>query len=79
MAKCTCTKGLRGVRRPTSATVRVEGATAGSRWYFRLTMPDGSRESVPGDVWNRKTASAALDLLESVYGFDRRRVRFDVH
>lgn len=47
---------------------------------FRLTLPDGSRESIPnpeGDYWDRKTAKAALDLLETVCGLDRRRIRFE--
>ena len=61
--------------------VRVEATWDGSRdgHGFRLTMPDGRRESVRGEAWDRKTASQALDLLEHVYHVKRGAVRFDVH
>lgn len=48
----------------------------GSRPYFRLTLPDGSRENIPGDTWTRATAAEALDILQHVYGLDRAAVRF---
>lgn len=38
----------------------------------------GFRDSVSFEDWGRKAASASLDLLESVYGFNRSSVRFEV-
>jgi hypothetical protein len=61
--------------------VKVEACwSGGDNHYFRLTMPDGSRESVTPDepmIWSRKTATEALNVLESVYHVERRKVRFD--
>ena len=58
--------------------IKVEQAYAGhDSHYHLLTLPDGSRECVPGFRWTRKTASVALDLLEQAHGIDRARVRFD--
>ena len=51
----------------------------GDRFTFRLTLPDGSREIVSGQEWNRRTASEALDVLESVYHLKRTAIRFVVH
>jgi len=57
--------------------VKVESCWGGGdRFYFRLILPDGSREHVPGERWCRKVASDALDVLENVYGYARGRVRF---
>lgn len=57
--------------------VKVERCWGGGeKLYFRLTMPCGSRESVIGEVWDRKTASEALDIVEKLYGANRRSVRF---
>ena len=64
--------------------IRVDACWGGGdHYYFRLAIPGelvlgGGREVVYGDTWDRKTASKALDLLEHVYGVDRRRVRFVV-
>lgn len=59
--------------------IKVESCWGGGeRFSFRLTFPDGSRESISGDTWTRKTASQALDIAEHVYGYDRRNVRFEV-
>ena len=52
--------------------------TGGDRYYFRLTLPDGRNYRVSGDDWNRKTASAARDLLAVETGEERGRFRFDV-
>lgn len=57
--------------------VRVERCW-GDKLYFRLTLPGGQRESIGGEIWNRKTAKQALDLLESVYGYNRKKIRFRV-
>lgn len=62
------------------------------RFYFRLLIPSYGRyipgqrfawghstpyvERISGERWNRRTASEALSLLESVYGIPRRVVRF---
>ena len=44
---------------------------------FRLGyMPSGHRESVTGGAWTRQVASDALNIVEHVYGYDRRSVRF---
>ena len=60
-------------------TIKVEGCwNGGSKYSFRLTMPDGSRESIMGEDWTRKLASRALDIAEHVYGFNRRKIRFRV-
>lgn len=57
--------------------VKVEACWSGGKnYYFRLTLPDGSRESVPGESWTRKVASQALDLIESNYKVPRRKIRF---
>lgn len=60
-------------------TVKVEACWNGRDMCQRITMPDGSRETIRRDAWDRKAASEAIDLLEHVYGFGRRNVRFDVH
>lgn len=58
--------------------VEVERCWGGNnRCYFRLTLPDGSRETVTGGSWwTRATATEALNLLEVLYGVQRRGVRF---
>jgi len=61
-------------------TVKVEACWGGGdNFYFRLTLPNGTREFVSGDTWNRSKASAARDLLENVYHIPRRNVRFAIH
>ena len=48
---------------------------------FRLTTPCGKREFIKheeGDWWSRKHATQALNLFESVYGFKRRNIRFEL-
>lgn len=45
-------------------------------FYFRLTLPDGRRLSVPGDVWRRSVARYALNILEREYGAYRISVKF---
>lgn len=70
--------------------VHVEGCWNGTNGgdngglSFRLSIPKGRgrnvggywRESVGGMRWNRRVAAQALDILESLYGVDRRTVRF---
>jgi len=57
--------------------VKVEQCwNGGNRHSFRLTMPSGHRESVTGGAWTRQVASEALNIVEHVYGYDRRSVRF---
>jgi len=57
--------------------IKVENCWSGNNnYYFRLTMPDGKRETIKSDSWDRITASRALDLLSSVYGFKRANIRF---
>jgi len=60
-------------------TVNVELECSGhGRYRFRLTLPTGEREFIGGDTWTRKSASAALDLLERLYHINRRSIRFEV-
>ena len=56
--------------------IKVEACTAGSRYYFRLTLPCGARECLRGDVWSRALAREALDKLEVLYGLRRSAIRF---
>lgn len=58
--------------------VKVERCWAGGeKYYFLLTIPpNGSRERISGEKWTRETATEALDLLEKVYHFPRRNIRF---
>lgn len=61
--------------------VSVEQCYGGNDYYFRLEWRENGttvRERVNGERWDRSTARQALDLLENVYGADRRRVRFQV-
>jgi hypothetical protein len=59
--------------------IRVESCwNGGKSLYFRLTLPDGSRETVGGERWTRSVASEALDLLEALYHLKRRSIRLDV-
>jgi hypothetical protein len=58
--------------------------SGGNNYKFRLTFADpmarnGSVESIycsPGDNWNRSYAKTALDLLQNVYGQNRKSIRF---
>ena len=59
--------------------VKVEACWDGKARYYRLTMPGGARERINREVWDRKAASEALNLLENVYHLPRRSVRFNVH
>ena len=52
----------------------------GDKTYYRLTLPDGSRENVVpvndhGD-WDRATATKALDMLTANYPVKRRSIKF---
>lgn len=58
--------------------VHVEACWAGKEPYQRLTLPDGSRDRIERDTWDRKAATEALDLLENVYHLERRKIRFQV-
>lgn len=55
----------------------------GEKTYYRLTWQqcgETVRERINADTWNRATATAALDMLERVYGLrPRRMIRFDHH
>ena len=58
--------------------IKVERCTYG----FRLTLPDGGREFIDyqdnhGEWWCRAYATQALNLLENVYGYVRRTIRFE--
>ena len=60
--------------------VTVNSCWGGHDFFsFRLTLPDGSRESVRGIRWDRSVATEALDLLEKVYGLKRTAIRFVHH
>ena len=59
---------------------KVERCWNGEKQHtHRLTMPDGRREVFQVETWDRSASKAALDLLEYVYRFKRRNIRFDVH
>lgn len=59
--------------------IRVDACWAGTRCYFRLTLPDGSRECLRGEYWSRALSSEALDKLEALYGLRRSAIRFVHH
>ena len=60
--------------------IKIESCWSGNNHYtFRLTMPSGERESITGMKWTRALASEALNLLENVYGYNRRAIRFNAH
>ena len=57
--------------------VKVEQCYCGhNKFQFRLTLPDGRRFTVPGDVWKKSTARYALNILEREYGAYRISVKF---
>lgn len=62
--------------------ITTETLFNGHRTSIMLVLPvptgtrETSREFLDAETWNRKTASEALDLIESVYGIPRSRVRF---
>jgi hypothetical protein len=47
--------------------VKVTHCT-GRTLYFKLTWGDGQWQNIPGEVWDRKTATKALNVLERIYG-----------
>lgn len=55
--------------------IKVEACWGGHNSYFRINLPDGRRERVSGDNWDRSTAKETLDLLERVYGYKRSNIR----
>ncbi len=66
-------------------TINVEACWGGKNIYFRLNIPEmiGGRrhprahqEFIRRETWDRQAAAEALDLLENVYGFNRRSIRF---
>jgi len=56
--------------------VKVTHCT-GRTLYFKLTWGDGQWQNIPGEVWDRKTATKALNVLERIYGLKRASIRFD--
>lgn len=59
--------------------VEVESCWNGKSSYYQITFPYLSkkvRERINKENWNRKAATEALDLLEKVYGLNRKNVRF---
>lgn len=60
--------------------IKVEACWGGNQcYYFRLTLPDGSREYLRGEYWDRALAREALDKLEALYGLRRSAIRFVHH
>ena len=58
--------------------IKVEACWGGNdHYYFRLTLPDGSRESINAEKWTRATASLALDRIQRACGVPRKSVRFE--
>lgn len=58
--------------------IKVEGV-CGSKLGYRMTDPQGRRETVSGVLWTRTLAKKALDIWENVYGYKRRNIRFIHH
>ena len=59
--------------------IKVEACWGGNTcYYFRLTLPDGSREYLRGEYWSRALAREALNKLEALYGLRRSTIRFDI-
>jgi hypothetical protein len=58
--------------------VKVSYCWSGNEHYsYRLELPCGRRESVRWNgYWSRAVAKEALDRLSSLYGLDRRKIRF---
>ena len=59
--------------------VEVERRSNGRIAFFRLSWDSGHWQNIEGNIWDRKMASKALDLLERVHGLKRRLVRFEHH
>lgn len=65
--------------------VRVERCWAGnSKYFFRLILPNGMRESIRSDGnysdwWSRRYAIQAKDMLCALYGAKRSSIRFEVY
>lgn len=61
-------------------TIKVDHVWNGRSHLFRITLPNGQRETIldPGG-WDKQTASTALNLLEDIYGLVRRNIRFVVN
>ena len=58
-------------------TIRVEHCWGGGkRLYYRLTLPDGRRETIDGDSWTRKLAGYAKTMLSELYHVERGSIRF---
>jgi len=64
--------------------IKVESCwNGGSKFYFRLSWSDGSKNFLEGITldrgtqWDRRYAIQALNLLENVYGLERKRIRFE--
>ena len=57
--------------------VQVEGVYKSAGFWYRLTLPSGSRAYVEGDTWNRAVASRALDEVTRITGAKRSAVRFE--
>jgi hypothetical protein len=59
--------------------VKVERCFNGNRdvYTYRMTLPDGRRESIRGEQWSRSLASEAKDRLSSLYHVNRDAIRFD--
>ena len=60
--------------------VKVERIWPGDKW--QLSFAHNGREAheyVRAEQWTRKQSTEALNLLESVYGVNRRNIKFDIH
>ena len=60
--------------------IKIEVCVAGSKRYFRATLPNGSRETFradEGEYWNRRRASEVKDRIAAVYDVNRDSIRFD--
>ena len=54
----------------------------GGGFYWRLNCPGGMQERIADHdgrgQWTRAMACAALDILENLYGLNRKSVRFEI-
>ncbi len=58
--------------------IKVERCWNGAKEFYTLFLPNG-RERVYEDVWDKKTATLAIDLLENVYHLKRKNIKFVHH
>lgn len=56
--------------------IKVERCFPGNRW--RMTTPNGNRETLHAEKWTKRESSRALDLFENVYHYRRKDIHFEI-